>query len=191
MAMLGSCKDPPSLTAAPYSAPPHPRQPHHASVKRRHKTKSAHGESNNGRQRPTPHPPQANSVLPPPARTMLALKGVKKPSVPMAKEMTGGSGSSSVNRLARCSTVPSPAEGGKQLFGQSNEVKYQPCLRLARCSTVLTPRGPGGRAAGQAAPVEQPEMRCKVTRSYARQGWTGAQAGQQHTYRPLGAPPQA
>lgn len=41
--------------------------------------------------------------------TMLALKGVRKPSVPMAKEMTGGSGASSEpNREARCSTVPSP-----------------------------------------------------------------------------------
>lgn len=37
-----------------------------------------------------------------------ASKGVRKPSVPMANAMTGGSAASDRNRDAVCSTVPSP-----------------------------------------------------------------------------------
>jgi hypothetical protein len=45
-------------------------------------------------------------------RNCAASKGVRKPSVPMAKHITGGSGESSANRLARCLQVSSWGEVG-------------------------------------------------------------------------------
>lgn len=38
----------------------------------------------------------------------MTSKGVKKPSVPIANDTSGGSGVSSLKRDVRCSTVPSP-----------------------------------------------------------------------------------
>lgn len=85
----------------------------------------------------------------PPFLTMLALKGVRKPSVPMAKEMTGGSGASSEpNREARCSTVPSPvgqkgrdAANDACVAGQGGRGHY----RGAGCSTVQSSVGQKGQ----------------------------------------------
>ena len=38
----------------------------------------------------------------------MTSKGVKKPSVPIANDTSGGSGVSSLKRDVRCNTVPSP-----------------------------------------------------------------------------------
>ena len=64
------------------------------------------------------------------------LKGVRNPRVPIAKDTTGGNGSSASNSDAKCSTVPSPPS----VMQKSTSVGHQcvqPCIDTVHATPTL------------------------------------------------------
>lgn len=64
-----------------------------------------------------------------------ASNGVKKPRVPIANAMTGGSAASARNKDAVCRTVPSPPK-----VTQKSGISAQACRRCSTCSNAAACR---------------------------------------------------